>query len=101
MMDGLLKGDKKCEFALKCLFNNDSPPATAPSKEVEAALANSRSKIFAAREDKHEPTIIRNASVPTYVEAALQREKGSHLTSTGTRHACARSDREPILPSSL
>ena len=84
VMDGLLRGDKKCEFELKCLLQG-ATPATAPSQEVEAANANSRSKIFAAREDKHEPTIIRNASVPTYVEAALQRERGSHLTSTGAR----------------
>jgi len=55
------------------------------SAEVEAATEMSRSNAFAAGEDikSSEAEIIHNASVPVLVEAALQRETGSQLTSCG------------------
>jgi len=54
-------------------------------EEVAEANATSRSNKFAADEDiKHcSAEIIYQASAPVLVEAALQNEKGSYLTSTG------------------
>jgi len=53
--------------------------------EVVAANANSRSNMFAADEDIKNcaAEIVHNASAPVLVEAALQSETGSYLTSTG------------------
>jgi len=55
------------------------------SAEVEEALSSSRSHVFAKDEDIKmcQAEIIRNASAPILVEAALQREQGSFLTDTG------------------
>ena len=55
------------------------------SAEVEEKLANSRSQEFAKDEDIKScaAEIIHNAAAPVLVEAALQRETGSFLTSTG------------------
>jgi len=59
-------------------------PRDAPD-EVSEANANSRSNKFAQDEDiKHcQAEIVYQASAPTLVEAALQNEQGSFLTSTG------------------
>jgi len=55
------------------------------SAEVEEALHNSRANVFAKEEDVKlcQADILYNAATPVLVEAALQRETGSFLTSTG------------------
>jgi ATP-dependent phosphoenolpyruvate carboxykinase len=53
--------------------------------QVEEALHNSRANVFAKEEDVKlcQADILYNAATPVLVEAALQRETGSFLTSTG------------------
>jgi phosphoenolpyruvate carboxykinase (ATP) len=70
--------------AVRKLLSGTSPQSTH-DPEVEAAHATSRSNKFAADEDikNVDAEIMYQASVPVLVEAALQREKGSYLTSTG------------------
>lgn len=68
---------------IRRLLSGTSPLAN--SAEVEEALSNSRSKMYAKGEDIKECNvqILHNASTPVLIEAALQRENGSWLTSTG------------------
>lgn len=68
---------------IRNLLAGTCPPPV--DKEVSDANADSRSNEFAAAEDIKECSaeIVHNASVPVLVEAALQRESGSYLTSTG------------------
>jgi len=69
------------------------------SAEVEDANTNSRANKFAADEDiKHcNANICYQATPPMLVEAALQNEKGSFLTSTGALsvHSGAKTGRSP------
>ena len=77
--------DAKVLDEVRCLLRGTQ--ARPVDSAVEAHHANSRSNQFAAGNDilAHEgrPTLIRNATVPVYVEEATRCEAGSMLTSTG------------------
>jgi len=65
------------------MLHGSTPEQVDPS--VEIANKYSRSAVYAAKEDihSHALTIVHNAPVPVYIEAALRAESGSMLTATG------------------